>query len=352
MFIGGVVGNPVLEDYVVACNRIRNSNLGSITFNASMIPVFSNKSEALSLNAIDGFDVFGNVLENTFMEGITFKPGCLNGKIRYNTVRNCRAVGIYANAGSDTEIYRNLVENTGYFDDGLGPQLSTLIWESLPNTTEPLSHQGSTAILVQTGDVLGAVQGNNMAGIDVYENVILRSVKNGIVTFDRARHLEGVPPAQTSMVDIHVFNNVIYGACQNPILSNATGALVAESDLLSSSYSNNIVVSTGSQGVVQPPAVLISPGSVFSSATTSWSHVLLFANPNNGPSLPPNTLLGDPVFRLTPVGFGAPFDFALEVGSPAIDSGSPQPSLPLWPASGVKDRGAYEYGAAGWFLPN
>lgn len=128
-------------------------------------------------NGVDGFEIRYNEISNGGNpvhggEGIDVKEGCSNGKIHHNNIQGINRLGIYVDAGGllnypvpatqNIEIYKNTIRNV----DGEGISLTT---------------EGRA----------------NLKNIRVYENLVERVAKNGIVVY---KHPAGSGQAEDILI--------------------------------------------------------------------------------------------------------------------------------------------------------
>lgn len=324
MFFNVSPAEPAVADLTVAHCRVNQSNLGAWQNQATQ-QNFNFTTETISIVKYDGFSVFRNHISNSMMVGIDFKEGAKNGSIRNNLIENLRSIGIYANEGDDTLIFRNVVRQIGYYDpeDGTGLQLAApYLSQKLPFT---IPADGASGIVLSNGD-LGAVhETGRCSGNRVYENIVGWTLKNGINVNNEWRN-EG--KTGWEMDDNHLYNNVVFRSAQQ----SGAGGLVLDVGMTNSTITNNIIDHSKQYGVF-----IFGSGNFF--ASNVISNNLYHLNANYG-VLGLNPQLGDPRFFERPPIVGLGFDFRVEPGSPAIGTGVG--------SSGAVDIGAYQRNQTTW----
>ncbi len=327
------------QDATVAYCRVNQCNLGRFT-NRATLAGFNSATETVTIERIDGFEVFGCELTNSLMQGIDFKFGARNGLIHHNLVENTRATGIYCNEGDDTDIYRNVVRRVGWYDpqDGTGLQLSaTWMQQNVPGFYGALE-AGAVGIAIRNGDLGGPAQeSGRSSGIRVFENEVSWTRKSGISVYNEWR-AEGLPGWELD--DLHIFNNVVYRA--NHKLGVSAAGLVLDVGMTNSTVYNNIVAAAGELGIEVWQA---STGSFF--ATNEIANNLLWNNKPGG-VIGTNPVQADPLFVVVPGAPGDPADFQVDAASPARGAG-----IGVAPIAGgiaTPDIGAYQYGVSRWLV--
>jgi hypothetical protein len=251
-------------------------------------PCANLDQEGISLSGVDGFEVAGNSVIDSFKEGIDAKDGCANGIITGNEVRNADygGPGIYIDAydldSSAIEVFGNVIYGQG---EGLS---------------------------------LGTEQGGSLEDIKLYNNLVFTDGNGvGIHRFTTAgSHLKK---------DILIINNTFHvgGICLQ---------VTAEREHFENFVVRNNIFSGPDYGMINFVTLLESDVVLDHNLFTSTSSVY-------GQSY----VQGDPLF-VDPAGG----NFHLRAGSPAVDSGSAE----LAPASDLDgiarpvgagfDMGAYE----------
>jgi len=344
VFSSAPAERPLLPQVVVAHNDIYASNLGQMR-NATTNTGLSMGAETVSIAHVDGFDIYGNSISHTMKEGIDIKVGSARGQVRFNTVTMTRGSAIYVNEAVESSIHHNHLSYMGFWDDGLGKGIrpTIAVYEEMLarqgadiGAFPAINNTGGNGILISTGDLLTSTGANHATGvcrnIDLYENVVVWSRKNGISVIDRWSY-EGNPGGVLD--DIQVFNNVVYGA------SHYTGdGLNLSGYLTRSSIRNNLV--GGSLTGAGVSIINEYAGEVDYSHNVYW-------NNKGGPGEPePTALKEDPLVVMEPATLGDPFDFQLLPGSPAIDQVEEPDLLTI---GQHRDLGAFEYGVSPWGTP-
>jgi hypothetical protein len=251
-------------------------------------PCANGDQEGISLSAVDGFEVSGNAVIDSFKEGIDAKDGCANGIITGNEVQNADygGPGIYIDAydldSSNIEVFGNVVHGQG---------------EGLSLGTE----QGGSLVNIKLVNNVVYTDGN---GVGIHRFTTDGShLKRDIVIINNTFHVGGiciqVTAERTTFENFVIRNNILSG----PDYGEINFVTLLETDL---ALDHNLFTSTSS----------------------------IYGQ---------DYLEGDPLF-VDPAGA----DFHLQAGSPAVDSGSAElaPSTDLdgaaRPAGAGFDMGAYE----------
>ncbi|MEM7204295.1 MAG: right-handed parallel beta-helix repeat-containing protein [Planctomycetota bacterium] len=331
----GQVTDPMVSDLSIAYCRINQSNLGHWA-NEATGSGYSMRSETVTIVACNGFEVVGNHVSNSLMEGIDFKFGSRNGVIRGNLIENTRSAAIYVNEGDDAEIFHNDIRRIGWFD----PQDGSGIKEAAPFLEQRLGiavrADSSVGISIANGDLEPhrAFETGRSSGIRVYENVVSWTRDNGLVIWNewRIRGEQG-----WLLDDIQIFNNVFHRSCQDELGNFAVQFDVGVTNCL---IANNIVTEPGRPGM----DIWESTAGAFSSSNTVLNNYFYLSPAGGFRGFDP--LFGDPGIVALPAGLFDDGDYRLLPNSLAVDAGI-EVSLPVRGSAGV-DIGAFQLDVPEW----
>jgi len=334
--------DPPIKEVAIANCRINQSNLGRWADKRNP-ETYDMRSETMSIDNCDGFEIYNNHLANSLMEGIDFKFSSKNGKIHNNLVELTRSAAYYANEGLDTKIYQNIARDIGWYDpqDGSGIQLSVDYMKSHYGFRE-ISDFGASAFLIGNGDLppFDSLETGRVSGIHLFQNLALRTRMNAFSVWNEWKK-EGRPGWVID--DIKIYNNVAFMNGQGT--NNVIGAIQMDVEATNSAIQNNVIVLTPKTGLKIWGLGEGKSEADFYANNNVISHNLFYGNNADG-FAGKNPLFGDPRFvnaSTTPGVFG---DFQLSPGSPAIDAGM-DTGLPKYNNT-PQDLGAYEIGLPVW----
>jgi parallel beta-helix repeat protein len=270
---------------IVADNFVRNSSdSGIAVWSSQDVIVERNEVEAacrdgfnesISVGGTDGFEVRHNTVHHSRKEGIDAKDGSRNGKVFGNHVHHTDAVGIYVDA----------------WDKG------TYNIEVFDNVVHDVTNGDGFAMASETGGLL--------ENIRVYNNIAYHNRFVGIAVTTNG---PGDPQGQHPMNGIYVINNTLYN---NGWETWGGGVAVDNPDAQDVVIRNNIC----SQNLYFQIVVAAN----VAAANVTLDHNLVDGyRGTEGETHGDDYVEGDPMF-VSPAGA----DFHLQLGSPAIDKGSP-----------------------------
>ena len=221
--------------------------------------------EAVTLCAVDTFEVKNNHVHHSYKEGIDAKVGCSNGKIYKNHVHNIDAVGIYLDAGWDEggvdnyeyniDAYQNIVHNNGAIGIGMATEVAT----------------------------------GRLENINIYNNIIYNNRGGGTGIY------EAYPG--TLKKDLRIINNIVY--------NNGLYGITCKDEQVENFIIRNNIVS-------QNEGYQIQVGPAIDRVTVDHNLIDGFTEVTGD-----YPVIGDPKF-VNP----SEADFHLQADSPAIDKGS------------------------------
>jgi hypothetical protein len=183
---GGIVllggyegGSSYISQVAIHHNKVHHTNSAG----------FGARSEAITLENVRDFEVYGNHVSDGKEEGITIKYGSQQGKVYGNIVANNNGPNIYLDATHDLEVFNNRVSGSAKDKAGIGISVETTWNPSKINTFNLKIHHN---VIYDNGMGLwiwfenGAQSFAKLSGIEILNNTITGNNKGSRGAFSIA----------------------------------------------------------------------------------------------------------------------------------------------------------------------